>query len=92
MGNREKQARGKMSTSGGVYDMTTVVELFLGHINNKETKRNMELTSSSKLFYQLLKLVVTVLRSKGLKDATCVGWFGDDWDCLVGCPPKAMIM
>ena len=20
----------------------------------------------------------TVLRSKGLKDATCVGWFGDD--------------
>jgi len=32
-----------------------------------------------------------VLRSKGLKDATCVGWFGDDWNCLVGCPPKAMI-
>jgi len=32
-----------------------------------------------------------LLRSKGLKDATCVGWFGDDWDCLVGYPPKAMI-
>jgi len=32
-----------------------------------------------------------MLRSKGLKDATCMGWFGDDWDCLVGCPPKAMI-
>ena len=32
-----------------------------------------------------------VLRSKGLKDATCMGWFGDDWDCLVGCPPKAII-
>jgi len=32
-----------------------------------------------------------VLRSKGLKDATCVGGFGDDWNCLVGCPPKAMI-
>jgi len=32
-----------------------------------------------------------VLRSKGLKDAMCMGWFGDDWDCLVGCPPKAMI-
>jgi len=32
-----------------------------------------------------------VLRSKGLKDATCVGWFGDDWDCSVGCPPEAMI-
>jgi len=24
----------------------------------------------------------TVLRSKGLKDATCVGWFGDDWVCF----------
>jgi len=59
MGNREKQVRGKMSTSGGVYDTTTVVELFWGHINNNKTKRNMELTSSSKLFYQLLKLVVT---------------------------------
>jgi len=32
-----------------------------------------------------------VLRSKGLKDAMCVGWFGDDWDCSVGCPPEAMI-
>jgi len=32
-----------------------------------------------------------VLRSKGLKDATCVGCFGDDWDCSVGCPPEAMI-
>jgi len=31
-----------------------------------------------------------VLRSKGLKDATCVGWFGDDWDCSVGSPPEAM--
>jgi len=30
-----------------------------------------------------------VLRSKGLKDATCVGWFGDDWDCSVGSPPEA---
>jgi len=34
---------------------------------------------------------VVVLRSKGLKDATYVGWFGDDWDCSVGCPPEAMI-
>jgi len=34
----------------------------------------------------------TVLRSKGLKDAMCVGWFGDDWDCSVGCPSEAMIM
>jgi len=32
-----------------------------------------------------------VLRSKGLKDAMCVGWFGDNWDCSVGCPPEAMI-
>jgi len=31
-----------------------------------------------------------VLRSKGLKDAMCVGWFGDDWDCSVGSPPEAM--
>jgi len=31
-----------------------------------------------------------MLRSKGLKDATCVGWFGDDWDCSVGFPPEAM--
>ena len=33
-----------------------------------------------------------LLRSKGLKDATCVVWFGDDWDCSVGSPPEAMIM
>jgi len=33
-----------------------------------------------------------MLRSKGLKDTTCVDWFGDDWDCLVGCPPEAIIM
>jgi len=32
-----------------------------------------------------------MLRSKGLKDAMCVGWFGNDWDCSVGCPPEAMI-
>jgi len=32
-----------------------------------------------------------VLRSKGLKDTTCMGWFGDDWNCSVGCPPEAMI-
>jgi len=31
-----------------------------------------------------------VLRSKSLKDATCVVWFGDDWDCSVGSPPEAM--
>ena len=31
-----------------------------------------------------------VLRSKGLKDAMCVGWFGDDWDCSVGSPPEAI--
>ena len=31
-----------------------------------------------------------MLRSKGLKDATCVGWFGDDWDCSVGSPPEVM--
>jgi len=31
-----------------------------------------------------------VLRSKGLKDAMCMGWFGDDWDCSVGSPPEAM--
>jgi len=31
-----------------------------------------------------------VLRSKGLKDATCVSWFGDDWDCSVGSPPEAI--
>jgi len=55
----KKQATGKMSTSGGVYDMTTVIELFWGHINNNKIKRKKELTSSSKLFYQLLKLVVT---------------------------------
>jgi len=36
-------------------------------------------------------MFIWVLRSKGLKDATCVGWFGDDWDCSVGCPPEAMI-
>ena len=33
----------------------------------------------------------TVLRSKGLKDAMCMGWFGNDWDCSVGSPPDAMI-
>jgi len=32
----------------------------------------------------------SVLRSKGLKDATCMGWFGDDWDCSVGSPPEAI--
>jgi len=32
-----------------------------------------------------------LLRSKGLKDTTCVVWFGDDWDCSVGSPPEAMI-
>ena len=31
-----------------------------------------------------------MLRSKGLKDATCVGWFGDDGDCSVGFPPEAI--
>ena len=31
-----------------------------------------------------------LLRSKGLKDATCVGWFGDDRDCSVGFPPEAI--
>ena len=31
-----------------------------------------------------------LLRSKGLKDATCMGWFGDDWDCSVGSPPEAI--
>jgi len=31
-----------------------------------------------------------MLRSKGLKDATCVDWFGDDWDCSVGSPPEAI--
>ena len=31
-----------------------------------------------------------MLRSKGLKDATCVGWFGDDWIDLVGSPPKSI--
>jgi len=31
-----------------------------------------------------------MLRSKGLKDATCVVWFGDDWDCSVGSPPEAI--
>ena len=31
-----------------------------------------------------------MLRSKGLKDAMCVGWFGDDWDCSVGFPPEAI--
>ena len=36
-------------------------------------------------------MLLSVLRSKGLKDATCVGWFGDDWDFSVGCPPEAMI-
>ena len=44
--------------------MTTVVELFQGHINNNESKRNMEHISSSKLFYQLLKLVVYLLGIK----------------------------
>ena len=34
--------------------------------------------------------LVSLLRSKGLKDATCVGWFGDNWDCSVGFPPEAM--
>ena len=32
-----------------------------------------------------------MLRSKGLKDAMCVGGFGDNWDCSVGCPPEAII-
>ena len=31
-----------------------------------------------------------VLRSKGLKDTMCVGWFGDDWVGLVGSPPKSI--
>jgi len=31
-----------------------------------------------------------LLRSKGLKDAMCVGWFGDDWDCSVGFPSEAI--
>jgi len=31
------------------------------------------------------------VKVQGLKDVTCVGWFGNDWNCLVGCPPKAMI-
>jgi len=39
-------------------------------------------------FISLFEL--SLLRSKGLKDATCVGWFGDDWDCSVGSPPEAM--
>jgi len=34
--------------------------------------------------------IAQLLRSKGLKDATCVGWFGDDGDCSVGSPPEAM--
>ena len=34
------------------------------------------------------KNVDIVLRSKGLKDATCVDWFGDDRDCSVGSPPE----
>jgi len=34
--------------------------------------------------------IAIMLRSKGLKDATCVGWFGDDWDCSVGSPPEAI--
>ena len=43
--------------------------------------------------FQLLEKTVCkvcLLRSKGLKDATCVDWFGDDWDCSVGSPPEAM--
>ena len=40
----------------------------------------------------LVSIGVVVLRSKGLKDATCMGWFGDNWDCSVGYPPEAMIM
>ena len=40
--------------------------------------------------YANLSQRVIVLRSKGLKDATCVGWFGDDWDCSVGSPPEAI--
>ena len=41
-------------------------------------------------FSHLYLNALLVLRSKGLKDATCVGWFGDDWDCSVGSPPEAM--
>jgi len=33
-----------------------------------------------------------VLRSKGLKDAMCMVWFGNDWDCSVGSPPETMII
>ena len=36
------------------------------------------------------RITAILLRSKGLKDATCVGWFGDNWDCSVGSPPEAM--
>ena len=35
--------------------------------------------------------LVHMLRFKGLKDVTCMSWFGDDWDCSVGSPPEAMI-
>ena len=38
----------------------------------------------------VLLCAISMLRSKGLKDATCVGWFGDDWDCSVGFPPEAI--
>ena len=31
-----------------------------------------------------------MLRSKGLKDVMCMGWFGDDWDCSVGSPSEAI--
>jgi len=40
---------------------------------------------------EIVIIVSMVLRFKGLKDATSMGWFGNDWDCLVGCPPEAMI-
>jgi len=33
------------------------------------------------LGFGILLSSASVLRSKGLKDATCVGWFGDNWDC-----------
>ena len=41
-------------------------------------------------YYDQRCLCSSLLRSKGLKDATCVSWFGDNWDCLVGSPPETM--
>ena len=55
-----------------------------------ETKSPCQRYGVDTAWQEVATITAMMLRSKGLKDATCVGWFGDDWDCSVGSPPEAM--